>query len=236
MSPHPQWRGQRRIRVALEFTAKGVRLAGMKPLEGPAVQRPVLAGSYLAEVTVGGVTAIVHSFDDPRSVRGISRPQQPGHSITRLGTAIVYVDVPIAHEGPLGEISISVTDLSKLRQRPVDLDEVQALLGRAPKGIRAAGRITGEQLRAHPDWRALGLPGVPSAPRLGFYEIYRERGKEFRWRLRHSDGRIVAECAEPYPSRAACEADLRWMKESGSRAPVRSLDIPSPPATPKKRK
>lgn len=236
MSPHPQWRGQRRIRVALEFTAKGVRLAGMKPLEGPAVQRPVLAGSYLAEVTVGGVTAIVHSFDDPRSVRGISRPQQPGHSITRLGTAIVYVDVPIAHEGPLGDISISVTDLSKLRQRPVDLDDIQALLGRAPKGIRAAGRITGEQLRTHPDWGALGLPGVPSAPRLGFYEIYRERGKEFRWRLRHSNGRIVAECAEPYPSRAACEADLRWMKESGSRAPVRSLDIPSPPAPKKKRK
>ncbi len=236
MSPHPQWRGQRRIRVALEFTAKGVRLAGMKPLEGPAVQRPVLAGSYLAEVTVGGVTAIVHSFDDPRSVRGISRPQQPGHSITRLGTAIVYVDVPIAHEGPLGDISISVTDLSKLRQRPVDLDEVQALLGRAPKGIRAAGRITGEQLRAHPDWGALGLPGVPSAPRLGFYEIYRDREKTFRWRLRHSNGRIVAECAEPYPSRAACETDLRWMKESGSRAPVRSLDIPSPPAPQKKRK
>lgn len=236
MSPHPQWRGQRRIRVALEFTAKGVRLAGMKPLEGPAVQRPVLAGSYLAEVTVGGVTAIVHSFDDPRSVRGISRPQQPGHSVTRLGTAIVYVDVPIAHEGPLGEISISVTDLSKLRQRPVDMAEVQALLGRAPKGICAAGRITGEQLRAHPDWGALGLPGVPSAPRLGFYEIYRDRGKEFRWRLRHSDGRIVAECAEPYPSRAACEADLRWMKESGSRAPVRSLDISPPPAPQKKRK
>ena len=236
MSPHPQWRGQRRIRVALEFTARGVRLAGMKPLEGPAVQRPVLEGSYLAEVTVGGVTAIVHSFNDPRSVRGISRPQQPGHSFARQDTAIVYVDVPIAHEGPLGDISISVMDLSKLRQRPVDMAEVQALLGRAPKGIRAAGRITGEQLRAHPDWGALGLPGVPSAPRLGFYEIYRDREKTFRWRLHHNDGRIVAECAEPYPSRAACEADLRWMKESGSRAPVRSLDIPSSPAPQKKRK
>ncbi|MBX3649473.1 MAG: DUF1508 domain-containing protein [Rhodocyclaceae bacterium] len=208
----------------------------MKPLEGPAVQRPVLEGSYLAEVTVGGTTAIVHSFNDPRSVRGISRPQQPGHSLARQDTAIVYVDVPIAHEGPLGDISISVMDLSKLRQRPVDMAEVQALLGRAPKGIRAAGRITGEQLRAHPDWGALGLPGVPSAPRLGFYEIYRDRGKEFRWRLHHNDGRIVAECAKPYPNRAACEADLRWMKESGSRAPVRSLDIPSSPASPKKRK
>jgi|GEM_PF-1390292 len=236
MSPHPQWRGERHIRVALEFTAQGVRLAGMKPLEGPAVQRPVLEGSYLAEVTVGGTTAIVHSFNDPRSVRGISRPQQPGHSFARQDTAIVYVDVPIAHEGPLGDISISVMDLSKLRQRPVDMAEVQALLGRAPKGIRAAGRITGEQLRAHPDWGALGLPGVPPAPRLGFYEIYRDREKTFRWRLRHNDGRIVAECAEPYPNRAACEADLRWMKESGSRAPVRSLDIPSPPAPQKKRK
>jgi len=236
MSPHPQWRGQRRIRVALEFSARGIRLAGMKPLEGPAVQRPFLEGSYLAEVTVGGTTAIVHSFNDPRSVRGISRPQQPGHSFTRPGTAVVYVDVPIAHEAPLGDISINVTDLSKLRQRPVDLAEVQALLDRAPKGIRAAGRITGEQLRAHPDWGALGLPGIPSAPRLGFYEIYRDREKQVRWRLRHSDGRTVAECAGPYPSRAECEADLRWMKESGSRAPVRSLDIPSPPTAAKKRK
>ena len=236
MSPHSNWRGQRRIRVALEFSARGMRIAGMRPVDGPAVQRPALDGSHVAQVMIGGTTAILHSFNDPRLVRGISRPRQPGHSFTRTDYAIVYVDVPISVEGPVGEITINISDLSKLRSRPVQLGDVEAFLNRPPRGLRTIGRITDAQLQAHPDWANLGLPGTPVIPRIGHYEIYRDRTKKFHWRLRRPDGRIVAESSRSYPDRAECEADLRWIKEAGARAPVRSLDIPSQPTQDKQRR
>lgn len=121
MSPHPQWRGQRRIRVALEFSARGIRLAGMKPL---GKGRPS-NGRFWKEAISPRSRSVARRRSCIRSTirdRFAAFPgrQQPGHSFTRPGTAVVYVDVPIAHEAPLGDISINVTDLSKLRQRPVD--------------------------------------------------------------------------------------------------------------------
>ena len=225
MSPHPNWRGQRRIRVALEFSARGIKVAGMSPLDGPAVQRPTLEGTHVAQVTIGGATAIIHSFDDPLLVRGISRREEAGHSFSRMNQAILHIDVPISVEGLGGEIAINVADLSKVRTRPTDLEGVQELLNAAPRSMRTMGRITTQQLLAHPDWATVGLPGTPNSLPSGQYEIYLDRTKKFRWRLRRPDGQIVADSGQGYRNRADCEADLRWIKQNGAHAPVQSLDV-----------
>ena len=74
---------------------------------------------------------------------------------------------------------------------------------------------------------------------FGHYEIYVDRAKKYRWRLRRPGGLIVADSGQGYVTRAACEADLRWIIEWGARAPVRSLDLeilnlqPRPDATAK---
>lgn len=224
MSPHPSWRGQRRIRVALEFSARGIKVVGMSPLEGPAVQRPTLEGTHVAQVTIGGVTAITHSFNDPLLVRGISRPEEAAHSFTRVNKSILHIDVPISAEGLGGEIAINVANLSKVRSRPTDPEGLGKLLKAAPRNMRSLGRITTQQLIAHPDWATVGLPGSPDSLPSGQYEIYRDRTKKFRWRLRRPDGQIVADSGQGYRNRQDCEADLRWIKEHGAHAPIQSLD------------
>jgi uncharacterized protein YegP (UPF0339 family) len=39
-------------------------------------------------------------------------------------------------------------------------------------------------------------------------EIYRDAGGDYRWRVRASNGRIVADSAEGYTNRADCERML----------------------------
>jgi uncharacterized protein YegP (UPF0339 family) len=206
----------------------------MSLLDGPAVQRPALEGTHMAQVTISGATALIHSFSDPLLVRGISRPEESGHSYTQLNRAIVHIDVPLSAQGLGGEIAINIADLSKVGVRPTHFEGVRALFETAPRSMRTIGRITTEQLVAHPDWATLGLPGTPEIPPSGHYEIYADQTNRFRWRLRRPDGQIVADSGQGYRERADCEADLRWVKQHGAAAPVQSLDV-KPPVRPRNR-
>ena len=40
--------------------------------------------------------------------------------------------------------------------------------------------------------------------RTPLFEIYRDRKKEFRWRLRAANGRVIADSAEGYRTKRAC--------------------------------
>jgi uncharacterized protein YegP (UPF0339 family) len=219
------WRGERRIRVTLEVGPRSARVTSLEPLEGPAVQRPALEGTHVAQVLLGGTTVLLQAFDDPLLVRGIAPPGEIGHSFSRIDRGIVTVDVPLP-EGELpGEIAIKITDLSKLKRRPTDPEGVQALLDAPPRAARAVADVRAAELVQHPDWAMLGLPGTPPIPPTGSFEIYLDRAASYRWRLRRPDGQIVADSGQGYRSREACEADLRWIKEYGTTAPVHSEDL-----------
>jgi uncharacterized protein YegP (UPF0339 family) len=223
MSTNPAWRGQRRVRVALEFGARTVRVAGLWPLDGPAVQRPALDGTYVAQIAVDGVTALLQSFDDPLLVRGSSRPEIPGHSYQRSESALVHVDVPISAEVVPANIAITIVDLSKVARRPVEPELVQKLLDAPPKSVRRVAVITTVDLAAHPDWASLGLPGGTST--AGSFEIYVDKAGKYRWRLRRPDGQIVADSGQGYARRADCENDLRWIRQNAGTVPIRSTDL-----------
>jgi uncharacterized protein YegP (UPF0339 family) len=226
MSSRDAWRGERRIRVALEVGPRSVGVAGMWPLESPAVQRPTLDGTHVAQVTVGGATVLLQSFDDPRIVRGIAPPGEVGHSFGMQDRALVHVDVPLPAESLPGEIAIRLSDLTKVTRRPTDPDALEGLLERPPRAARLVAEVTAAQLAEHPDWATLGLPGVPPIPPTGEFEIYVDRAGRYRWRLRRPDGKIVADSGQGYRDREECESDLRWIREQGAGAPVRSLDLP----------
>jgi uncharacterized protein YegP (UPF0339 family) len=211
------------MRVALEFGARSVRVAGLWWLDGPAVQRPALDGRYVAQVAVGGVTSLLQSFDDPLLVRGSSRPEVPGHSYQRRGSAIVHIDVPIAADVVPDDIAITVVDLSKVVRRPVEPGLVQQLLDDPPRSARRVAIITTAELAAHPDWSSLGLPGGTST--AGTFEIYVDKAGKYRWRLRRPDGQIVADSGQGYARRVDCEGDLRWIRDNAGRVPIRSTDI-----------
>src|SRR5687767_941101 len=92
MNGNPAWRGQRRVRVSLEIGPPTVRVAGMWLLDGPAVQRRTLDGTHIAHVTLAGATAILQSFDDPRLIRGASRPDRAGHKYEHAHRALLRID------------------------------------------------------------------------------------------------------------------------------------------------
>jgi uncharacterized protein YegP (UPF0339 family) len=200
-------------------------VAGISLLNGPAIQRPSLEGTHVAEISVGGNVALLQSFDDPLLVRGASRPRDVGHSFSRRDTAVIHVDVPISLHGPIAPIAIRVLDLSKLKKYPTDLPGMAGLLSATRRGVRTIATITSPQLADHPDWLAAGLPGDSAVPGLGYFEIYVDRRGKFRWRLRGPAGRILAESSHGYAKRTDCETALRWVKAHASTSPVRSLDI-----------
>jgi len=53
-----------------------------------------------------------------------------------------------------------------------------------------------------------------------WFEIF-ECGTQFRWRLRTTDGRSVAESVESYPNKTDCLADIDLIQATDADTPVR---------------
>jgi uncharacterized protein YegP (UPF0339 family) len=52
------------------------------------------------------------------------------------------------------------------------------------------------------------------------FEIYEDAGEEWRWRLRHRNGRILADSGEGYASRSGAEAGINSVKRNAPNAGV----------------
>jgi hypothetical protein len=155
MKSHPNWRGDRRIRVGLEITENQVSLAEMWTLDGPAVQRPSLVGTHIVRVDVNGRVALMQSLDNPLLTRGIAKPDEVGHSYATLDRTTVYVDVPIWREEIVDEVMIRIADLSRVRDRPTDPPALAEIFDRPPGGMRVIASISLAEMTSHDDWTAV---------------------------------------------------------------------------------
>jgi uncharacterized protein YegP (UPF0339 family) len=52
------------------------------------------------------------------------------------------------------------------------------------------------------------------------FEVYEDKSKEFRWRLKASNGQVVAVSSEGYTARAGCEAAIDNIKKNVAKAVV----------------
>lgn len=52
------------------------------------------------------------------------------------------------------------------------------------------------------------------------FELYREASGQWRWRLRHQNGQVIADSAEGYARREDCEHGIALVKGSGDAAMV----------------
>ncbi len=50
------------------------------------------------------------------------------------------------------------------------------------------------------------------------FEVYKDNARLFRWRLRASDNRIIAECNEGYFNRSDCENEVNLVRNEASKA------------------
>ncbi len=56
------------------------------------------------------------------------------------------------------------------------------------------------------------------------FELYQDKAGEYRWRLRHSNGNIIATASEGYASKASAQRGIEIVRES-SESPV--VELPS---------
>jgi uncharacterized protein YegP (UPF0339 family) len=54
------------------------------------------------------------------------------------------------------------------------------------------------------------------------FEVYKDARGEFRWRLRHQNGNILATASEGYSSKASCLKCIENVQNSGSAEIVQS--------------
>ncbi len=54
------------------------------------------------------------------------------------------------------------------------------------------------------------------------FELYKDKKGEFRWRLRHANGNILATSSEGYKAKASANKCIENVKASGD-APVKEL-------------
>jgi uncharacterized protein YegP (UPF0339 family) len=52
------------------------------------------------------------------------------------------------------------------------------------------------------------------------FEVYQDKGKEFRWRLKASNGQIVAASSSGYPTKVDCEKTIDAIKKGAPKAEV----------------
>lgn len=60
---------------------------------------------------------------------------------------------------------------------------------------------------------------------MGEFEIYRDDGGEYRWRLQADDNRIIAGSAEGYFSKSDCEHGIDLVKQLAPSAPINDLTL-----------
>ena len=56
------------------------------------------------------------------------------------------------------------------------------------------------------------------------FELYTDEAGEWRWRLRHENGNIIANSGEGYSSKAGAENGIESVKENAPSAPVEEQD------------
>ena len=52
------------------------------------------------------------------------------------------------------------------------------------------------------------------------FELYKDKAGEYRWRLRHQNGNIIADSGEGYTTKANAINGLESVKENGPTAPI----------------
>ena len=57
------------------------------------------------------------------------------------------------------------------------------------------------------------------------FEMYRDAGGEWRWRLRHQNGQVMAESGEGYSRRDDCEHGIDVLKQSAGQAPIVDMSL-----------
>lgn len=210
------YQGTRHLRVGLEISDRAVKITSIRMVEEPALQLPVLSRNMAARIDIAGAPAIIESFDDPRIAVGVYH-QGEGHAYVQRATGHAHISIPFTSIDDLLSLQVRVAVVNNFLEQ-YDYDHLVRFFEKPP--AKAAVRsFSIEDLRAHPHWGVL-FGDVDVRAQAGRFEIYVDKAKEYRWRLRRPDGEIVADSGEGYKTQRECENDLQWIRGNASKVPV----------------
>ncbi|WP_254272899.1 HVO_2922 family protein [Haloarcula marina] len=127
----------------------------------------------------------------------------PTRAAARKAAEQVQFVAPNAEVGEAFEVYED--NAGEFRWRLLDGDDIIADSGEGyterNKAVRAVERV--QSYAAEADLLAIGSAA---------FEIYEDRGEEWRWRLRHRNGEIIADSGEGYPKRSGAVAAIERVK------------------------
>ncbi len=53
------------------------------------------------------------------------------------------------------------------------------------------------------------------------FEVYKDKSGEWRWRLKATNGQIIATSGEGYVNKSGCESGIDLLKDGASDAPIK---------------
>lgn len=227
--------GPRHLRVGLLVGPRTVRVSSVAVADGVPAQ-PLAAGHpWLAAVTRGEEVVHLARVQDPLEQRSTRRTKGGDHHVSRHGSGLVVVSVPFASLTDLTRSTINVLALPG-DTGPADAATLTGVLRERTSAEGATGEVGGGAVRtvgfaeiaASRHWPAVAARIGVSAP-PGAFEVYRDRAGEYRWRLRAAGGEVVAASADGFRTRAACEAEVTWVRRHAAASPTRALDDPTAP-------
>ena len=59
------------------------------------------------------------------------------------------------------------------------------------------------------------------------FEVYEDRAGQWRWRLVHDNGNVIADSGEGYASRQKCEQGLESVQQNAPDADVETVEEPT---------
>jgi uncharacterized protein YegP (UPF0339 family) len=216
-------KGAHHLRVSVELRPRSVRVVSLWVVDQPVIQRAQLTKPLIARIDLAGKPILLEAFDDPRIIRGIFK-EGAGHSYIIENTGIVNISVPFTDVQQLSDLRIRMIDTSKVKFENTMATNILNIIDESPRSMQILGEIDFTTLVTNKDWpevaRHLGIQSEP-----GRFEIFRDRQRKYRWRLRRPDGEIVASSNQGFSDRDACEADIRWILTNAASTQVVSLDL-----------
>jgi uncharacterized protein YegP (UPF0339 family) len=208
----------RHLVVGLELTQKVVRVFSVSLVDKPMVQLPIYSRALASLVELPRMPTVVQTYADPRESRSTYRKGE-GHYFGRLDTGIVHVGVPFVAVDDLPGLRIRLADTRDMPLKERNAETLREFLAEPARG-HVLCEVVHKDLATHADWlniaRALRIPTA-----TGYFEIYRDKAKHFRWRLCKANDEILADSGGGYDTLAQCESDLRWVREHAPNIPVK---------------
>lgn len=221
---HAHHRGSRHLKIGVSISAHGASVKSIWVVDKPVVQTTHFTGPIYVRIDVAGKPVLLQAFPDPRICRGVNQPKL-GHFFHVVDSALMFVTVPFDDERELAELRVRILDATHSGLAPVARQRILHLFDRPPQGAVTLGDFGYDTLRSHVDFvkvaKTLGWIVAP-----GSFEIIVEPNGRFRWRIRRSDNTIMAQSAQEFATRAACEEDIRWVKANAMSSPISAHDSP----------